>query len=252
MENKSIMEAKNESQTVGEIVAENYRNAVVFKKYNIDFCCGGGRSLEKSCESKGIDISEIKEELKKVDQLGVDEGQDFESLSLNHLIDHIIEKHHNYVKNSIPVVNEYAQKVKNVHGENKAYVIDIADHFQALSDELTSHMFKEENILFPFIREMEMANEKGESIQPPFGTVQNPISMMMQEHENAGDELKEINQLTESFTPTADACATHRVLYGLLKDFENDLMMHIHLENNILFPKAIAMENNQPKPLMEV
>jgi regulator of cell morphogenesis and NO signaling len=244
MDSKSVINGTDDSQTIGEIVAENYRKAVVFKKFDIDFCCGGSQSLKQSCEAKGIDMVQMKDELQKVEQQGIDAEHDFESWSLSRLIDHILDKHHNYVRKSIPVISEYAEKVKSVHGENKPYVIDIADHFQALSDELTSHMFKEENILFPFIKQMETAKENGESIEPPFGTVQNPISMMMQEHENAGDELKAINQLTESFTAGPDACATHRVLYGLLMDFENDLMMHIHLENNILFPGAIAMEKN--------
>jgi len=232
----------NDSITVGEIVADNYRKAEVFRKFDIDFCCGGGKSLSETCADFDVNLELVKEALHHVDLNAEKKEYDIENWNLTQLIDHIVDKHHSYVKEAIPSVTEYALKVKNVHGENKPYVIEIADHFLALADELTGHMYKEENILFPFIKDMEKASSANEPIQVPFGTVQNPINMMMKEHENAGDELKEIKRLTTAFSPPAEACASHQVLYGLLKDFESDLMMHIHLENNILFPKAIALE----------
>jgi regulator of cell morphogenesis and NO signaling len=237
----------DETITIGEIVAENYRKAEVFKKFNIDFCCGGGRSLVETCKEFDVDIEKVKEALTEIDLKGEKREYDVENWTITRLIDHIEEKHHSYVKEAIPIVSEFANKVKSTHGENKPYVIQIADHFLGLASELTAHLQKEENILFPFLKEMEKAKSQDRSIQIPFGSVQNPIAAMMHEHENAGDELKEINRLTESFSPPADACATHLVLYGMLKDFETDLMMHIHLENNVLFPRAIALEKEMIK-----
>jgi len=244
MDNKSLYNNIEETLTIGEVVANNYRMAEVFKKFDIDFCCGGGKALVQTCEENGVDVAVMAEALREVEQRGKHVDYDFENWELGQLIDHIQEAHHTYVKESIPVISEYAEKVKSVHGQNKPYVNDIADHFLALAEDLMAHLQKEENILFPFIKEMELAKVAGESIQTPFGSVQNPISAMFQEHDMAGDELKVIRKLADSFMAPVDACATHMVLYGMLKDFESDLMMHIHLENNILFPKAIALEND--------
>ena len=237
----------DETITIGEIVAENYRKAEVFKKFDIDFCCGGGRSLVETCKEFDVDIEQVKDALAEIDLKAEKREYDVENWSMTELIDHIQEKHHSYVKEAIPIISESAIKLKNKHGENKPYVVQIADHFLGLAQELTPHLYKEENILFPYIKEMEKANSVNQSIQAPFGTVQNPIDAMINDHVNAGDELKEIKRLTQSFSPPADACATHQVLYGMLKDFEADLMMHIHLENNVLFPRAIAMENEAVK-----
>ena len=244
MDNTSVFNNIDETLTIGEVVADNYRMAEVFKKFEIDFCCGGGRSLKETCEENGVDIDVVTEALREVELRGKHVEYDFENWKLEQLIDHIQDKHHSYVKESIPIISEYALKVKNVHGENKPYVIEIANHFLGLTEELTSHLYKEENILFPFIKKMEMAKVAGESIEIPFGSVQGPISAMLHDHDRAGDELKVIRKLAESFKTPDDACATHMVLYGMLKDFETDLMMHIHLENNILFPKAITLEND--------
>lgn len=230
------------TDTVGRIVAKDYRKASVFKKYDIDFCCGGGISVEEACRLKNANYDQVLQELGKIDQQNKSEDVDYNTWELDDLVDHIIDVHHKYVKEQTPIVAQFVNRVKLVHGANKPNVSDIADHFNALADELSMHMHKEEMVLFPYIKQLVEAKENGENIQSPFGTIQNPIRMMLAEHESAGNELETLRKLTESYHPPKGACATHTVSYGHLKDFEEDLIQHIHLENNILFPKAIALE----------
>lgn len=239
----TLTEKTTSEQTVGSIVAEDYRTASIFKRFRIDFCCGGGKTLEAACNEKEVNQEELLQEIGKLHLEQHSPDEDFQSWGPSKLIDHIVGVHHKYLNEQLPVVKEFVDKVKRVHGERKPNVSEIADHFNTLATELKSHMQKEENILFPFIRAMEEANEKGQAIQAPFGSVENPIRMMMMEHDSAGSELEELRKLTENYTPPADACATHWVSYLQLKELEEDLMKHIHLENNILFPKALAMEN---------
>ena len=228
--------------TVGRLVAEDYRKANVFKSFGIDFCCGGGISLEKACEIYKVDLDELKGALAKIDATVENKAKDFDSWPMDKLVDYIVDEHHAYVKSAIPIVREYVNKVKSVHGENKPNVSEIADLFNALADELTAHLQKEEMMLFPYIKQLEAAKNGSAFGGSPFGSVSNPISMMMHEHDNAGEILHEIEDLTEGYNPPVGACATHTVSYATLKEFGDDLMTHIHLENNILFPKAIAVE----------
>ncbi len=236
------MSTIEENKTVGKMVAEDYRKAEVFKRHRIDFCCGGNISLEQACQEKNADINAVQAELDEIDNRQAPPQEDFETYELDMLIDHIVGVHHIYVKKNNPTIREFVNRVKLVHGMNKPNVSEISDRFDALAAELDMHLQKEENILFPYIKEMVNAKREGRSIQAPFGTVQNPINMMLAEHDSAGNELEAIQQLTEDYTPPKGACATHKVSYGQLKEYADDLMRHIHLENNILFPKAIALE----------
>jgi len=230
------------SKTVAQLVTDNYKAADVFKKHGIDFCCGGGVSVAEICKRKQIDFATIESELAALD-IQISESHDFNNWELDFLVDYIIQTHHKYVLENIPLIFQYAKKVAKVHGHHYTETIKIRDLFRSLAEELTAHLQKEEHILFPFIKRMVRAKKEGLPMpSPPFGTVRNPISMMEKEHENAGGIFKEIAELTNNYLSPKGACNTFRVLYAKLKEFQEDLHQHIHLENNILFPKAIGLE----------
>ena len=236
------MAVAEESKTVGKMVAEDYRKAEVFKRHGIDFCCGGNIPLSQACAEKNADINAVQAELDEIDNRQAPPEENFEAWELDMLIDHIVGVHHVYVKKANPTIREFVNRVKMVHGMHKPNVSEISDRFDALAEELDMHMHKEEMILFPYIKQLVAAKKSGTTVEAPFGTVQNPINMMLAEHDNAGNELEAIQELTEDYVPPKGACATHTVSYGQLKEYADDLMRHIHLENNILFPKAIALE----------
>ncbi len=231
-----------EDKTVAEIVTENIKTAHIFKKYGIDFCCGGGITIEEACSKKGIDYSLLEKELVAVDMV-VDKEHDYDKWDLHYLIDHIINVHHKYVEESIPLLLQYADRVAKVHGHHYVEVVEINSLFHEVAQELSAHMKKEELILFPYIKQLVKAEKEGSTpARPHFGTVNNPIQMMEYEHENAGGIFKSIAKLSSDYTPPDEACNTFRALYAKLEEFEQDLHKHIHLENNILHPKAIALE----------
>lgn len=235
----------NDQNTVGEIVAQDYRTAAVFQSFDIDFCCKGNRTLREACEKSRVDVEDMLEDLGQVMQRKDDSTPDFQSWPLDLLADYIEKTHHRYVEKAIPVIHRYVEKVCSVHGHRHPELNAIADQFYAAADELTSHMKKEELILFPYIRKLVQAKLAGQPLpRPPFGTVQHPITMMMQEHDIEGNRFREIANLSGSYTPPPDACTTYEVTYASLQEFEEDLHRHIHLENNILFPKAIALEES--------
>ena len=228
--------------TVAEIVTENIKTAHIFKKYGIDFCCGGGITIEEACSKKGVDYTLLEKELVTVDMV-VDQEHDYNKWDLHFLIDHIINVHHKYVEESIPLLLQYANKVAKVHGHHYVEVVEINSLFHEVAQELLAHMNKEELILFPYIKQLVKAKKEGSTLsRPHFGTVNNPIQMMEYEHENAGDIFKSIAKLSNDYTPPDEACNTFRALYAKLEEFEQDLHKHIHLENNILHPKAITLE----------
>ncbi len=231
------------SATIGEIVAEDYRKAEVFKKYGLDFCCGGGKSVETACQEKDLSFEDLVKDLQAKDDGLVDLSVDFNNMDLDLLVDHILKTHHTYVKENIPLIMEFCQKVAKVHGATSPEVIEINRIFINLGEELGMHMHKEEFILFPFIVQIAEADRSGNPIPaPPFGSIANPINMMEHEHINAGDAIEKIKTLSNNYSPPDYACSTYRVLYAKLMEFEEDLNRHIHLENNILFPKARQME----------
>jgi len=230
--------------TIGELVAEDYRKAEVFGKFGLDFCCGGKKTLKEACKKQGVDENEVKNELDKLENRKKDNQNDFNSWDLDFLADYIINIHHKYVKNSVTMLFEYSDKVANRHGKNHPEVIKIARLFGEIANEFKSHMYKEENILFPYIKKLAIAKRENGNIETSaFGTVENPINMMMTEHENVGELMDEVHALSNNFTPPADACSSYKVLYSKLNEFEQDLHKHVHLENNILFPKAIKLED---------
>ena len=234
---------------IGEIVARNFRAAQIFESYGLDFCCGGKKSISEACEKKGISPDNVINELNsKLENLKIFDANgrnaiNYNAWELDFLIDYIINTHHVYVMNSLPNIFAHSQKVASVHGENHPEVNSIADLFSNLKDELEAHLQKEEKMLFPYIKNLVRIKRENIEVQyPPFGTVNNPIKMMEHEHDNAGNILSYINRLSGNYNPPQDACTTFRVLYQELKEFEDDLHTHIHLENNILFPKAAELE----------
>jgi len=227
-------------------VAEDYRTAAVFKKYEIDFCCNGNRSLEQACNNNTVTIDAVKNDLRLVmGSSGNKENvvNDFASWPLDLLVSYIEKKHHRYVTKQIPVLKAYLDKLCKVHGEKHPELLEINSLFSSCATELASHMKKEEQVLFPFIMKMVTVKEENAGrFSAPFGSVQNPISMMMQEHDTEGQRFRKIKALSGNYMPPPDACNTYKVTYALLQEFEDDLHLHIHLENNILFPRSVEME----------
>lgn len=225
-------------KTVGQIVADNYRTAEVFKKYGIDFCCGGKKALDKACADKKVNYDELTAALEAVSGNYALPSENPALWRMDFLADYIERTHHAYIRQAIPILLEFTQKVARVHGQRHPELLDIAAKFYSLATELSEHLMKEEQVLFPYIRQISTA----EFAAKPFGSVQNPINCMEAEHEDAGQLMQEIRELTDNYTPPADACTTYRVTFAKLQEFEADLHRHVHLENNILFPKAIQGE----------
>lgn len=230
-------------RTIGEIVAADYRTAQVFKDHKIDFCCKGNRSIEEATREKKIDINQLIEELEAAQQVTTIDRSDFKTWPLDLLVDYIEKKHHRYVEEKLPILKQYLHKLCQVHGDRHPELFEIYEEFSQSAGELAAHMKKEEFILFPHVRKMVVTRKNKTQLEVPhFGTVQNPVQMMMNEHAVEGDRFAKISELTNGYIPPADGCTTYRVTYALLNEFEEDLHLHIHLENNILFPKAIEME----------
>lgn len=228
---------------IGELVAQDYRTAAVFKKNEIDFCCNGNRSIEDACNRKSISTDYLLNDLTAVLEQKSNTGIDFNTWSLDLLADYIEKKHHRYVETKIQEILPYLNKIVRVHGDRHPELIEVEQLFKASAGELTTHMKKEELILFPAIRKMVQTQQRSTGpTQAPFGSVQNPIKAMMLEHDTEGERFRQISALTNEYTPPEDACNTYRVTFALLKEFEEDLHLHIHLENNILFPKSITLE----------
>ena len=231
---------------IGVLVAQDYHTASVFKQNGIDFCCNGNRSIEEACNQKQKNAGELIQHLEQVTARNTTDASaiDLNSWPLDLLADYIEKKHHRYVETKIQEINPFLNKVVKVHSDRHPELIEIEKLFIESAGELTTHMKKEELMLFPFIRKMVASRQMGTMAQSPFGTVQNPIQMMMYEHNAEGERFRKIAELTGDYTPPHDACNTYRVTYALLKEFEDDLHRHIHLENNILFPKAIELEQS--------
>lgn len=229
--------------TVGELAASDIRKAEVFRKFGLDFCCGGNKTLAEACQEQGISAMEVESAMSELENTEAPASQDFNNWELDFLADYIVNTHHRYVNDTLPILNEISAKVASVHGVAHPEVVEIANLFKGVENELLSHMPKEEQILFPYIKEMVTAKRDNQAPPPAaFGSIENPIRMMEAEHTSTGDNMKKIRELSGNFVPPEDACASYTYLYNKLEEFEKDLHQHIHLENNILFPKAIALE----------
>lgn len=226
--------------TVRELAIEVPNAVRVFERLGIDYCCGGAKPLADACVSAGIEVSKVVEALSNEGYPLADEVVDWASRSMTDLIEHIINKHHYFTRNEIARLKNLMEKVCSVHGEKHPELQQLRGYFNALAGELIVHMMKEEQVLFPHITRMEQTETA--PVPSCFGSVANPINMMNYEHEQAGRLLAEMATLTNDYQPPEDACFSYRALYQGLREFEQDLHMHIHLESNILFPKAYAAE----------
>lgn len=235
--------------TVREVALSIPAATRVFEKLGIDYCCGGGKSLEQACGAANLQVQSVVELLRSAETSSearlVTPRTDWTNAPLADLIQHIKQTHHSYTRDETARLAQLFEKVCRVHGDAHRELNEIHAAFQALSQELTTHMMKEEYVLFPYIERLEEAVIGGDSVVPaPFGTVRNPVSMMEHEHETAGNLLRQMRTLSNGYIPPPQACTSYKTLYSALAEFERDLHQHIHLENNILFPRAIALENN--------
>ncbi len=234
-----------EKITIGEYVAKDFRTAALFSKYGIDFCCKGNRTVDEVCEKKNITPEELQVQIDVILNSKNDSGIDFNSWPLDLLADYIEKTHHRYVEDKTQILLPFLDKLCKVHGHQHPELFEINQLFIGCAGEMAQHMKKEELILFPFIKKLYKASvTDGLVEQPHFGTVENPIAMMMEEHEAEGDRFEKIVALSNNYTPPADACNTYTVTFAMLEEFEQDLHKHIHLENNILFPKAVQLEKD--------
>ena len=235
------------NRTVRDLAVENPAATRVFEKFGIDYCCGGGKSLREACQAANVAPDKLVDLLRAAEQgKGPNGNKDWKAESLSDLIDHIVETHHAFTREEIARLEPLLAKVCSVHGQRHPELLRIQQVFAGLSQELTMHMMKEEQVLFPYIYRMEEAVLERRPIMPPmFGTVQNPVQMMTHEHAAAGQALHDMRELSAGYTPPQDACVSFQTLYRALDEFERDLHQHIHLENNLLFPRAVSMESGR-------
>jgi regulator of cell morphogenesis and NO signaling len=222
--------------TIGEIVANNFRAASVFKDAGIDFCCGGKKSLHETCKDKGLNKAVLEKILMSLENEDTNPTMNFKDWDLGFLCDYIMNTHHKFVIKNLPPLVFYTQKIATVHGDHHAELIEIADLFGKISDELNQHLTKEEEVLFPAIK-MALSDFSADNKE----TIRSEISRMTVEHEFAGGAMDRIRRISNDYQVPEDGCNTYQVTYKLLEQFEDDLHVHVHLENNILYPKALKL-----------
>ena len=225
---------------VGKIVARHPKVARVFENYQIDYCCRGGTTLGEACRIQGVDVEQVATEIEQVQSAGESTDEtNWNEAPLRKLADHIVQTHHAFLQTELPRITGLVDKVFNAHGAKRPELAKVKETFKLMREELESHMAKEERILFPAIKQIEL------SFSPqsfPFGSVANPIGMMEHEHVDTGNALRRLRELTEGYVPPQDACPTYRVMLESLENLEQDLHLHIHKENNLLFPRAQELE----------
>jgi regulator of cell morphogenesis and NO signaling len=238
------MSNRLESPTVGDIVAADFRTAQVFEEFGIDFCCGGHRSFDDACRGAAAEPAAVLNALNAIQRSHV-EGDDVASWPLDRLIDHIETTHHAYVRRALPAIARHLVKLVEGHTDRHPELVQVGHAFADLHDELLQHMLKEERILFPYVRDLveRQRGACGRTISP-FGTVENPIRMMEREHRDAAGTLQLIRELTGGYAVPVDGCTTYAVCMAELAQFERDLHLHVHLENHVLFPRAVALEQS--------
>jgi len=224
------------NKTIGQIVADDYRAAAIFKSAGIDFCCGGNKSLELACNEKNVDTEKLSVEIKELELSTPTFQHDFKNWDIAFLADYIVNTHHKYVLKTLPELVFYTQKIADVHGENHPELKEVASLFHEINRELLQHLKQEEEVLFPAIKEVMKNNTAGAKT-----TINVEISRMNGEHEFAGGAMDKINEITKGYVVPVDGCNTYKVAFKLLEEFEDDLHTHVHLENNILFPKALQL-----------
>ena len=231
-----------EQTTVGELVAADFRAAAVLNRFGIDFCCGGRRTLADACEARKVDAARVLTEVSAACASSGGTAPRFNDWEPQTLVAYIVGNHHTYVRRALPMVASYLGKLAATHGRAHPELFEVEQLWAQVVGEMVAHMAKEEQVLFPHIVALADAAPRGEAVAaPPFGSIEFPIRMMEEEHESAGAVMARIREITEGYTPPEDGCATYRVCFQELRAFEQDLHAHVHLENNILFPKARAL-----------
>ncbi len=244
------MSAMTTAKTVGELAAESPAAARVFEKLGIDYCCHGGHNLEEACRAAGLPVEVAEDALEVAFETAraASPDRNWSAEPLADLIAHIRSTHHQYTRSEVARLEPLFGKVCAAHAAHHPELDRMRETFGALAHELGLHLMKEEMVLFPYIVRMEEAAVEKSPLPPaPFGSVQNPVAMMVSEHDGAGEALRGLRAASNGYTLPPDACASYRVLYEALAAFEADLHQHIHLENNILFPRAIEMEQSRTK-----
>ena len=232
-------------QTLATIVTNNHFTVPVLEKYHLDFCCKGKRTLAEACTEKGLSVETISEELERSATALQNNKMPFTAMNAEQLISYILIHHHFYVKQSMPTILGHLEKVAFKHGDRFPYMIEVLNIFKEINQEMTAHMYKEEMILFPRIKEVEALSIEKLNKNLSDGYLSAPIHVMEQEHDHAGDLLYKIRELTNIYTAPEEACTTFKVSLAELKEFEEDLHRHVHLENNLLFPLAENLLNQQ-------
>lgn len=233
------------NEHVATLVTEDYRTADVFRRYGMDFCCGGKRPLKEACEKKGINPDEVAKELEHVMVQPAAGIPRFREWSADLLIEYIQQNHHTYVRSAIPRISQWVNKVAQRHGHDRPENVEIAKLFEELSDAMIDHLEKEENEQFPLVSSVLEKKKQGENPDDKQRQELNRLHEELEtEHEHAGDTMAKIAELSNNFTPPEWACPTYQLAYKELSDFEKDLHQHVHLENNLLFPKATQLINN--------
>lgn len=232
------------TKTVREYALEIPSATRIFEKLGIDYCCGGGKSLADACTAAGVSVNEVLDSLNaNLKSVATSAAEDWQSLSQADLITHIVDKHHAFTREELVRLDALLAKVSGVHGQNHPELFQIQDQFGKLRGELEPHMLKEESVLFPYIVRMEEAAAANQTLPPPpFRTVQNPVRVMMAEHDAAGYILGKMREASSNYAVPPDGCISYKTLYSALAVLEVDLHQHIHLENNILFPRAVELE----------
>ena len=227
--------------TVGEIASGDHRSVRVFEQLGIDFCCGGRVALRHACLVKGLDPGDVLDQIRRAAPPAAPEV-DWQAAPLSALIVHILSTHHAYMKAQLPRLDGMLQKILSKHGDRHGNVLrPMGEIFQAMREELENHLMKEELILFPLIQRLEGSG--GPEVEFHCGSLRNPIRVMVAEHDSAGEGLARLRELSSGYQAPTDACTTFRACYAELAEMESDLHRHIHLENNILFPRAVALED---------
>lgn len=233
----------NRTSSVAEVARTLPQAVVVFDQLGIDYCCGGKKSLGEACDGAGLNVDDVVHSLEMTPVNVEYSAPDYSMWRLTDLVDHIMCTHHVFTRNELERLPVLIDRAVDAHEARHPELREIQSVFEQLEAELTPHLLKEEQVLFPYIIALEQAHTNGSPLlPPPFRTVRNPVRMLMAEHETAGHLLQEMRRLSTDYSVPEDGCLTYRALFNGLKAFEKDLHRHIHLENNILFPRAAAIE----------
>ena len=235
---------ENDKETIGEIAAKDLRKAQVFKKYGIDFCCGGKKTLAQVCNEKNIDVTKVETELKQLNGAAKTSAVSYNDWNIDFLADYIVNTHHSYVRKYLPEINSFAIKVAQVHGAQHPELIEIRSLVAEIKEELLEHCDDEEKGIFSYVKEIVKAKNLQGTLEKTDKTLDSQINELEQEHDTVGRHLDKIRALSKGYDIPADACTSYKLLYKMIQEFEDDLHLHIHLENNILFPKAAEMEKS--------